>query len=72
MKEVTCVITCEIVSVGMLPDDVVIPPDDVVPPYTTLKDFLKTQLDVDDVNVKLLQYFVRDLPNDSEAVVETP
>jgi hypothetical protein len=72
MKEVTCITTCEIVTVKVLQDDHVIPPTCMVPPYAKLKDFLKTQLDVDDVNVKLVQYFVRDLPNTSEVGVETP
>ena len=72
MKEVTCITTCEIVNVKLVPDDHVIPPAKCVPPYTVLKDFLKEHLDVDDVNVKLVQYFVRDLPNESEVVVGTP
>ena len=72
MKEVTCITTCEIVNVRLVPDDTMIPPVHMIPPYTEVKDFLKETLDVDDVNVKLVQYFVRDLPNDSEAVVGTP
>lgn len=72
MKEVTCITTCEIVNVKVLQDDHVIPPVSMVPPYTELKDYLKNTLNVDDVNVKLVQYFVHDLPNDSEVVVETP
>ena len=72
MKEVTCVTTCEIVNIHRVPDDHVIPPAHMVPPYAEVKDFLKDLLDVDDVNVKLVQYFVRDLPNESEVVVGTP
>lgn len=72
MKEVTCITTCEIVNIRQVPDDVVIPPTNTVPPYTELKDFLKHELNVDDVNIKLVQYFVRDLPNDHTVVVETP
>jgi hypothetical protein len=76
MKEVTCITTCEIVNVKRVPDDAQIPPANMVPPYAELKEFLKDNLkdnlNVDDVNVKLVQYFVRDLPNESEVVVGTP
>ena len=81
MKEVTAIITCEITEIIQLPDDAVIPPNEVgyVPPYTAVAESLKECLNgnedfdsVDDANVKLVQYFVRDLPNDSEAVVGTP
>ena len=64
MKEVTCITTCEIVNVKRVLDDAQIPPANMVPPYAELKEFLKDNLNVDDVNVKLVQYFVRDLPND--------
>ena len=72
MKEVTCITTCEIVSVALIPDDVAVPPANMVPPYVELKDFMKNNMNTDDVNVKLVQYFIRDLPNESEVVVETP
>ena len=72
MKEVTMVVTCQFTDHAVVPDDTVIPPEGCVPPYFELVEDLKKNTGADDVDVKLVQFFVRDLPNESEVVVGTP
>lgn len=72
MKEVTMVITCELTDIMRIPDRAALPPADCVPPYAELAKLLKQDLQVDDVTVSNVKFFVRDIPNSSEVGVETP
>ena len=66
MKEVTVVTTCEITGVYHLEDETCVKSND------ELRETLMDLLEADHVVIKKNQVFVRDLPNTSEVVVETP
>lgn len=70
MKEVTMVATCEITSIAVLDDEDVILLEH--PDFENqLRKSIKGGAALDDVRILKNQFFIRDLPNESEVVMGT-
>lgn len=71
MKEVTMTTTCEIITIAVVTDEDVAIIETHQSIENVIREYIKTCLAADGVNILKNQIFIRDIPNSSEEVVGT-